>query len=88
MIRLSENVENKLNLDVQIDEPYCGKGIAPKAFSMIQEIALSKGFKILTSSCTQDNLRSTAFHKKVGFALVKEELSPTGYPMYRWEKQL
>lgn len=87
MIRLGENWQG-LNLDIFVDLHYRKHNIATKAFELIQEIARQKGFKSITSSCSQDNTASEKLHRKLGFTLIKSELSPKGVPMYRWEKKI
>lgn len=85
MISMTEKYPNKINFGIAIEDIYRGKGIATKAFEIIKQMMIEKGYQNFTSSCRQDNIPSVNMHKKFGFKIVKEELSPNGTPMYRWE---
>ena len=88
LIGLTENIKEKFNLDLYIEDIYRGKGIGTQAFKLLENIAKQRGIATLTSSCTQANIASTNLHKKVGFNLIKAELSPNGTPMFRWQKDI
>ena len=84
----TENIKGQLTYNLYLDVDYRGRGYGVQASKIIEEDLKKKGFKNLKSSCAQDNLASSKMHRKLGFKLVKEELSPNGTPMQRWEKEL
>ena len=84
----TENIKGQLTYSLYIDVNFRGKGYGKQASMMIEQILKDKGFKIIKSSCRQDNVASAILHEKLGFKLTKKELSPNGTPMFRWEKEL
>lgn len=88
VIQFTEKYSNTPNLNLYIEDVYRNKGIGTKAFKLAKEIIKSKGYNLITSSCRQDNIASVNLHKKLGFGLIKSELSPNGTTMYRWELKI
>jgi len=88
IIQFTEKYKGTPNLNLYIEDIYRNKGIGTKAFELGKEIIKSKGYKLITSSCGQNNIASVNLHKKLGFDMVKVELSPNGTPMYRWQLKI
>jgi RimJ/RimL family protein N-acetyltransferase len=88
LLQFTEKYENTPNLNIYIEESKQKQGIGTKAFDTAKNIAKDKGFSCITSSCAKDNFKSVHFHNRVGFKLIKEELSPNGTPMLRWIYEL
>lgn len=84
IIQFTEKYKGTPNLNLYIEDIFRNKGIGTKAFEYGKEILKLKGYNLITSSCAQDNFASVNLHKKLGFNLIKEELSPNGTPMFRW----
>ena len=85
IIQFTEKYENTPNLNLYVEDVFRNKGIGTKAFELAKVIIKSKGFNLITSSCSQDNAASVNLHKKLGFELIKAENSPNGTPMFRWQ---
>lgn len=85
IIQFTEKYKDTPNLNLYIEDIYRNKGIGTNAFKLAKEILKLKGFDLITSSCRQDNVASVNLHKKLGFELIKSELSPNGTPMFRWQ---
>ena len=88
IVQFTEKYENTPNLNLYIEDVYRNRGIGTKAFVLAKEIMKSKGFETITSSCVQSNQASVNLHKKLGFQVIKSELSPNGTPMFRWEMKI
>ena len=88
IIQFTEKYQGIPNLNLYIEDIYRNKGMGTKAFEIGKEIIKSKGFNYITSSCRQDNVASVNLHKKLGFKIIKEENSPNGTPMFRWENKI
>ena len=84
----TENTPNELTLSIYIDASFRGKGYGSQACKIAEESLKQKGFYVIKSSCRQDNFKSIKLHEKLGFELLKKELSPNGTPMIRWKKKL
>lgn len=87
-IALNEKEEGDVRFGIFIIEEMRGKGVATKAYPLIEKIVYDKGYRIVTSNCAQANIASKKMHEKLGFVCVKAELSPNGTPVYRWRKEL
>ena len=87
-IALNEKEGGDVRFGIFIIEEMRGKGVATKAYPLIEGIVYKKGYRIVTSNCAQSNVASKKMHEKLGFVCVKAELSPKGTPVYRWRKEL
>lgn len=88
IIMLSENIKGIPTFGIAIDIDYRGRGYGKQASMLVFEELKQRGYKLLKSSCRQNNIASKKLHEKLGFQLIKSELSPNGTPMYRWEKRI
>ena len=88
LLQFTEKHAGIPNLNIYIEDDFQKRGIGSEAFELGKKIIKEKGFNLITSSCAKANFKSMHFHKKVGFELIKEELSPNGTPMCRWKYEL
>lgn len=88
IIQFTEKYENIPNLNLYIEDVYQNQGYGCQAFELAKKLLKEKGYNLITSSCTQENIPSIKMHKKLGFNLIKSEKSPNGTPMHRWEKKI
>lgn len=88
IITLGEKEGGELSFGVMIKEEYRGIGIAQKAFAMIKDKAIEKGYSLIVSSSAVNNIASNKLHEKVGFKLKKTEINQSGREMNRWEMEI
>lgn len=88
VIFYSYTIDGKLTFNIYIDERYRKNGIAVSATKLAEEKLKEKGITKVYSSSYYKNTPSVELHKKLGFKFIKEEYSPNGNLMFRWEKEL
>jgi len=87
MISLLEQNRDEVSVNVFIHQEFRRKGIATKAYSLIEKVAKDKGYKVLYAIVNEENKASINLHLKVGF-LKSSIISNHNQKQIKFMKQL
>lgn len=88
MISLYEVNISAVSAGVSIDKKYYRNGYAMQALNLIKEVAKSKGYKKLVSTCRTNNNASIKLHEKFKFNNQAKSINKKGNEIYRWYYEL
>ena len=69
MISLCEQNKEEVSVNVFVHKDFRRKGIATKAYELIENVAQLKGYKNLVANVSKDNQISVNMHKKLKFII-------------------
>ncbi len=87
-VSLIETADRTVNIGVEVYAPFRRQGYAYAAISQLLTIANAYNYHTATAQVRQDNAASLALCKKLGFAIINEEISKRGNPVYNLIKSI
>ena len=88
MISLYHQTQEEVSVGVFVHQDFRRKGIATKAYMLIEDVAKNKGYKILSAGVSEENYASINLHIKLGFRKETITTNKLGENQFRFEKEL
>jgi len=88
MISLYHQTEREASVGVFVHQDFRRRGIATKAYSLIEDVAKKKGYKILSAGVSEENHASINMHIKLGFKKEIIKINKLGESQIKFVKEL